>query len=295
MGEKLIPKELKKVVEKMILNYEYTEMIQQYTGVSSDTIGRIRKEIKPPKKRKDSIFKTIFRNKKMFLMFVQSFVKQKWVQEITEDDLEYHPSLFPEIIESDRESDVVYKITKDSEEIYVFIMLENQSTVDFLMPFRLLEYMCRLWRRHVQDNKQQARNKQFKLPAILPILFFDGDEKQGWTAETKFLNKVEDKNLFKDYTPKFEYVLIDLTKIPFRELERLKNPSSLIMLLDKLRTSEDLKYIKELTEDFWEPVRKIVIENELTELISQVIYLLLKKNHADDHIIRRTIDSMKKG
>ena len=106
---------------------------------------------------------------------------------------------------------------------------------------------------------------------------------------------MEDKNLFKDYTPKFEYVLIDLTKIPFRELERLKNPSSLIMLLDKLRTSEDLKYIKELTEDFWEPVRKIVIENELTELISQVIYLLLKKNHADDHIIKRTIDSMKKG
>src|SRR6056297_1622842 len=139
-------------------------------------------------------------NKSMFLLFIQSFVKQPWVKNLTEANLEYHPSLFPEIIETDRESDIVYKVSdiNNDKEIYVFLMLENQTQVDFLMPFRLLEYMIRLWRRHIQEKGPVAENKPFQLPAILPIVFYDGDQQEGWTAERQFLKK---STITKSFSP----------------------------------------------------------------------------------------------
>ena len=101
-------------------------------------------------------------------------------------------------------------------------MLENQTQVDFLMPFRLLEYMIRLWRRHIQEKGDQAENKPFKLPAILPIVFYDGDQQEGWTAERQFIKKVNHHEVFQPYTPNYEYILVDLTLIGVKELEQLK-------------------------------------------------------------------------
>jgi predicted transposase/invertase (TIGR01784 family) len=279
----------------MILNYEYDETIIKYTDATPEEILEIRNELKPFEKRKDSIFKTIFQDKKMFLMFIQSFVKQDWVNDLTEENLEYHPSLFPEILETDRESDIVYKVKRNHDELFVFIMLENQSKVDFLMPFRLLEYMVRLWRRYIQDHKKTSEKQGFKLPAILPILFFDGDQKSGWTAETEFINKVEEKELFEKYIPNFEYVLVDLTKISVEDLKKLKNPQSFILILDKIRKQKDVKTIKELDQEYFDTVKTLLEKNGLMDLFTQVIYLFMKKNHIEDGVINDTITKLRKG
>jgi predicted transposase/invertase (TIGR01784 family) len=292
-----IPDTIKQVIINMIRNYEQNDVINKYTGISFETIEKIRAEIKPKPIKKDSIFKKIYQNKTMFLLFIQSFVKQPWVQELTEDNLEYHPSLFPEIIESDRESDIVYKVSdiNNDNDIYVFIMLENQTQVDFLMPFRLLEYMIRLWRRHIQEKGDQAENKPFKLPAILPIVFYDGDQQEGWTAEREFSKKVNHHEVFQAYTPNFEYILVDLTVIGVKELEQLKNPNSLILLLDKCRTPEGLRQIREISDDFWEAVVKIAKKNGLFDLLKETVYIIMKKYHATDEVIRETIEKLNKG
>jgi len=225
------------------------------------------------------------------------FVKQPWVQDLTEANLEYHPSLFPEIIETDRESDVVYKVSdiNNDNEIYVFLMLENQTQVDFLMPLRLLEYMIRLWRRHIQEKGPVAENKPFKLPAILPIVFYDGDQKEGWTAEKKFIKKVNHHEVFQPYTPNYEYILVDLTLIGVKELEQLKNPNSLILLLDKCRTPEGLKQLRELSDDFWKAVVEIAKRNGLFNLLKEVVYIIMKNYHASDEAIKETMEKLNKG
>ena len=95
-----VPDAIKQIIINMIRNYEQNDVINKYTGISFETIEKIRTAIKPKQTKKDSIFKTIYQNKSMFLMFIKSFVKQPWVQDLTEANLEYHPSLFPEIIET---------------------------------------------------------------------------------------------------------------------------------------------------------------------------------------------------
>jgi predicted transposase YdaD len=50
---------------------------------------------------------------------------------------------------SKNESDVLYKVRRGSAGLYIFVLVESQSRVDFLMPFRLLSYIVQFWTRCV--------------------------------------------------------------------------------------------------------------------------------------------------
>jgi len=293
MSEAETSKEMRTVIHNMLSNYEYPQTIFKYTGVTIETIETMRKELKPKQRRKDSIFKTVYQNKAMFLMFVQDFIKQDWVKGLTIEDLKLHPSLFPEILETDRESDVVYKITKDENEIFVFIMLENQSTVDYLMPFRLMEYMTRLWRKHIQDKTTSTKRKEYLLPAIVPIIFYDGEGE--WTAKTDLTEIIDHKNLFQKQTPTFEYIVVDLKKISFEELEKLQDPQSLALMLDKIRTPEEVEKINKIKDEYWENVERITDKYNLRDLISQYIYLFMSAKKIDEEKKEEIMGKIRKG
>src|SRR6056297_2914682 len=152
------------------------------------------------------------------------------------------------------------------------------------------------WREcRIQEKGVKAENKPFKLPAILPIVFYDGDQQEGWTAERQFLKKVNHHEVFQPYTPNFEYILVDLTLIGVKELEQLKNPNSLILLLDKCRTPEGLKQLRELSDDFWKAVVEIAKRNGLFNLLKEVVYIIMKNYHASDEVIIETMEKLNKG
>ena len=50
--------------------------------------------------------------------------------------------------------------------MYVFVLLEHQGKVNFLMVFRMLEYMTKIWRSRKKDKREKmffARKKCTKL------------------------------------------------------------------------------------------------------------------------------------
>jgi predicted transposase/invertase (TIGR01784 family) len=68
-------------------------------------------------------------------------------------------------------SDILYEVQlNDNRAAYFYLLLEHQSSVDSLMPFRLLTYMVRIW----QDHLDQMGEKT--LPLIYPIIFYHGRE-----------------------------------------------------------------------------------------------------------------------
>jgi hypothetical protein len=75
-------------------------------------------------------------------MFIKDFIKEDWVTRLTIEDLQVMPVRFLNLRDGDRESDVLYKVNLKEEEIFVFIHLEHQSKVNFLMPFRVIESRC---------------------------------------------------------------------------------------------------------------------------------------------------------
>jgi hypothetical protein len=84
-------------------------------------------------------------------------VNSDWVKDIDENDL---IRVDKEFILQDyrkKEADIVYRMKiKETDshrvhEVIFYILLELQSSVDRMMPFRLLTYMTQIWQQEVKN------------------------------------------------------------------------------------------------------------------------------------------------
>jgi predicted transposase/invertase (TIGR01784 family) len=53
---------------------------------------------------------------------------------------------------ADRSTDLLFTADIAGYEAFVYLLLEHQSTVDGLMPLRLLRYLLRIWDRWLADH-----------------------------------------------------------------------------------------------------------------------------------------------
>jgi predicted transposase/invertase (TIGR01784 family) len=253
----------------------------------------ISSETERQKTTKDRIFKKIFSIKELFLMFVQDFIKEDWVAQLTIEDLEIMPVRFLNLRDGDRESDILYKVNLKEEEIFVFIHLEHQTKVNFLMSFRVMEYMTRIWRNWINEQdeltgeEKPSERKGFLLPPIYPVIFYDG--RNDWTAETEFAKKVKDYQRFEKYIPKFNYSVISLAQISYNKLNEMKDSLSLIMMVDKLKTTEDFKQLSQqkIEKSYFEKIKEKLTDDRIKEVINEAITLLLERINVSEEEIRK--------
>ena len=99
-----------------------------------------------PSNKHDTGYKYLLANKSTFLQFLQTFVKAEWVKGIQAKDVMLIPKSF--ILQDFRhqEADLIYRLRLAEQDVYFYLLLELQSTVDQMMPFRLLMYMVEIWR-----------------------------------------------------------------------------------------------------------------------------------------------------
>ena len=63
-----------------------------------------------------------------------------------------------------RNSDIIYKIKNKK----IFFLIEQQSTIDYSMPYRLVEYCVLIMQSAI--NKKQMKKKNYKFPQVYPII-----------------------------------------------------------------------------------------------------------------------------
>ena len=164
---------------------------------------------------KDKSLKSLFDVKNHFIELLKTFVKEKWVKDLTEEKIELADKEFITENMHETRADLIYRV-KD-ENIY-FILLEFQSTVDRRMPYRLLSYMFEIWRRY-EDKK---------LPVVIPCVFYTGNKK--WNKKT-FRELFDVNKELKKYIPDFEYILIDVNNYTDKELLETSNLVSSIVYM----------------------------------------------------------------
>ena len=129
----------------------------------------------------DKTYKDLFSNKETFLNLIQSFVSDTWGKKLTKDNLVLVNKSYILSDYEEQESDIVYKANFNGNDVYFYVLLEFQSSVDFRMPIRLLLYMIEIWREKLKNTKlNEFKRKSFRLPAIVPIVLYNGKNK--WTA-----------------------------------------------------------------------------------------------------------------
>ncbi|WPZ19212.1 Rpn family recombination-promoting nuclease/putative transposase [Geobacillus subterraneus] len=130
-------------------------------------------------------YKYLFSNKKVFLQLLNTFVKKEWIKKLDEQHLQKIEKSFILHDFIEKEADIIYEMKTEEQDVYFYILLELQSSVDYSMPFRLLQYMYELWRDIIKNTDQREfKSKKFKLPVIVPIVLYNGQNK--WTAPLAF-------------------------------------------------------------------------------------------------------------
>jgi len=198
----------------------------------------------------DKSYKDLFSTKDAFLSFVNTFIQGEWVDKLEKDkliltDKSYILSDYEEL-----ESDIVYSATIGKENVIFYVLLELQSSVDHSMPIRLLMYMVELWREILRDSKKnEIKRKTYRLPAIIPIVLYNGTKK--WTCARSFKDIINKSELFGDNILDFRYILVDINRYSKEYLYEFKNISAAIFLLDQnINAIEYLERLKNIVIGF---------------------------------------------
>jgi predicted transposase YdaD len=102
------------------------------------------------------------------------------------------------------EADFLYAIERLSgaDSVWIYVLLEHQSTPDRWMRFRLLKYCCRIWDLSFREHPDQR-----ELRAIVPLVFYQGE--RSWSYSTEFADLFAESVREWPEVPRFSHGLID--------------------------------------------------------------------------------------
>ena len=234
--------------------------------------------------RYDKGYKRIFSIKKNFLDFIKKYISLNWMMELTENDLELINKEFTTDQFDTYESDLIYKVNTKEGIIYLFFLLELQSYNDFTMPFRLLVYMIAIWVDYFKNcDKNVRKQKDFRLPAIMPIVLHNGEK--NWTASRNFKEMIAHANVFGDYVVNFKYELVSINELTTMKIKNSNTLIDNIFLADKKKTRKEwidgipelIRRIREMNKDDFNEwitwffnVIKVLNKEERSKLIEQL-------------------------
>lgn len=188
----------------------------------------------------DKGYKKSLSRPKEFLHFLRKYVGADWTMELREEDLLLCDK---EMLERDyegKEADLLYRAgMPDGKEILVFILQELQSYVDYTMIFRVLVYVVNTLVKYFMDvDKNERERMDFRLPAIVPIVFYNGQEP--WTAAKSLKEYQNCGEAFGNHILNLEYYLVNLAEIEEEYILSTNTVLDNIMYCDKFRKKLEL-------------------------------------------------------
>ena len=172
------------------------------------------------------------------------------------------------------------------------MLLEMQSAPDFTMPFRLLQYISNLLANEFKNTPENIReSKAFRLPAIVPITLYNGEEK--WNVVRSFKEYTSNYGEFGNNIINFEYLLFDLNQ--FNREDILETHK----LLDFVFTM-DLNHSSRSAANFINEYQKLAaLKHDLTDddiktFVSWFVHVILKGN-VDENFEKEAAAAFRKG
>ena len=181
----------------------------------------------------DKVFRDVLSIKEEALSLICKAMKKE-----VKEEIELFNSRFITSKYKDKESDIVYKI-KDRN---IFFIIEHQSTIDYSMPYRMMQYTIEIMRLIVDEKENKKKN--YKYPLIIPIIIYTGEST--WDAKLSMKELIEKVDWYEE---KDEISLVDINEYAKEELLEEKNILSKVMLLEKSKNKiEFMKNVEKILE-----------------------------------------------
>ena len=248
------------------------------------------KETKVIHDRHDRGYKLLFSFYQIFQQLMEGYVAEPWTAQLDYTQSQRIDKTF--IMEGfeKQESDILFKVPllgESDKNIFLYVLIEHQSTVDFNMPFRILSYLVAVWREFYNNqDPNKVRQKEFRFPPVFPIVLYNGKEK--WTASSSMREIVDQGIRFGEFTPNVRYHLIDIPRLNPEDLEKNGNSLAGAFLLEGDISAKDFKgvlkkallyILKDATEEVAKAFKewilylfsKNITEAELDQIVQEII------------------------
>ena len=184
----------------------------------------------------DNSYKYLFSHARMVEDLLKGFVKEQWVKELVFDTLEKVNGSYVSDDLRDRADDIVWRLRWGKDWLYVYILLEFQSTVDSWMAVRIMTYVGLLYQDLIRTG-QLTIDKM--LPPVLPVVLYNGDGK--WTAATDISELIREiPGGLSRYRPSLQYLLLAERDYGDEELKELNNLVAALFRLENSRNPQQL-------------------------------------------------------
>jgi predicted transposase YdaD len=236
-------------------------------------------EDKAPHDIYDRGYKMLLSFTKIFQQLMEGYVEGDWKSRLDYAKSQRIDKTFILKELEKEEADILYKvpILGEDKEIMLYVLIEQQSTVDYSLAFRVLAYLVDVWRDIYKNiDKNLRRQKGFRLPPVFPIILYNGDE--SWTSALSVRDLVEHGEIFGNFIPNVLYHLIDIPRCDPAKLTQIGNSLAGVFLLEHENEEGDFETIlqksldiidQESDYDLWRSIVEWVIAKLRRELPQQ--------------------------
>ena len=187
----------------------------------------------------DNAYKQIFSHPEMVRDLLRGFVREDWVAQLDYATLEKAGGSYVTDDVRDREDDIIWRVRWGAEWIYIYVLLEFQSTVDHFMAVRVGCYVHLLYQDLIKSGLFQRGEK---LPPVFPVVLYNG--RSQWTAATDVSDLIAPAPAgLGQFRPRMRYLLIDEVRYADAELESLRNLAAALFRLEKSHQPEAIRQV----------------------------------------------------
>lgn len=183
----------------------------------------------------DSGYKKVFSNRTIFRQLLETFVNEPWVADLDFSEAETLDKSFVADHYKATESDLIYKVKLHGEAVYIYLLLEFQSSVDRFMAVRVAYYTLAFYMDYIANRKKSDEPKPNasqaeKLPAVFPLVVYNGSDK--WTAPERLADLIETKPDLGVYGVQCRYFKIAENEFSRDQLLAIRNLVSTLFLTE---------------------------------------------------------------
>ncbi|UCZ57116.1 Rpn family recombination-promoting nuclease/putative transposase [Desulfurispirillum indicum] len=162
----------------------------------------------------DSGYKLLFSNPRLVQDLLTGFVRQEWVGHMDFATLEPVKASFVSDDMRQRHDDCIWRVRFKGQWLYLYLLLEFQSSDDYFMAVRFMTYTGLLYQDIIRSEQLRRGDT---LPPVLPIVIYNGTSPWSGPQDIQELINPVHPGLGR-FTPRLSYFLLDEGRVSAEEL-----------------------------------------------------------------------------
>jgi predicted transposase/invertase (TIGR01784 family) len=241
-----------------------------------------------PNNPHDALAKRTYSNPSEVAELLRAVLPPELLRHLDLSTLRLAPGSFVDEALRSAYSDLLFTVEFDGRPALIYLLFEHLSTVDGLVPLRLLRYLVNILEKHVADAA--GKKSPLPLPLVIPVVLHHSDK--GWTGPTRLGDLFDPQVLanpaLRPFIPDFGFCLDDISHISDQQLRQRSLSAASTLTLWALRDARNAGRILDTLEHFADLMARLQTDPGGRSALALVLrYILLVAEIPADVIVQR--------